>query len=221
MKDLRVTPQTKINRLPDRQVTDHAALHAILDEALLAHVAVVRDGLPVVLPMACARDGEFLLLHGSTGAGLLREGREARPLSVAVTHLDGLVVARSTFDHSMNYRSAVIMGVPEVLSGQAKAEALDRLVDHLLPGRSDEVRPSTKRELAATDILRLSLTEASVKVRAAPAGTDPDDGEDRTVWAGVLPLTTVASAPIPDDSVGGDVPVPDSVHVVSDRFRAS
>lgn len=220
MDDLPVTPRTKINRKSDRQVTDPATLYAILDQALIAHVAVVREGLPMVLPMACARDGEFLLLHGSTGAGLLRDGGTARPLSVAVTHLDGLVVARSTFDHSMNYRSAVIMGVPEVLSGEAKEQALDRLVDHLLPGRVDEVRPTTKREWAATDILRLPLTEASVKVRAAPAGTDAEDGEDRTAWAGVLPLTTVASAPIPDDSVADGVPVPASVRAVADRLRA-
>ncbi len=156
-----------------------------MDTALVAHVAYVRDGAPVVLPFACARDGDWLLLHGSTGAGLLRACAAGQPISAAITHLDGLVVARSTFDNSMNYRSAVVFGVPEVLAGAEQERALDILVDHLLPGRSAEVRRSSRKELAATSVLRVRLDQVSVKVRTGGPSVAPDDGEDRTVWAGV------------------------------------
>ena len=177
---------------------DRAALDAILDEALVAHVAYVDDGVPIVLPFACARDGDWLLLHGSTGAGLLRACATGGTISAEVTHLDALVVARSTFDHSMNYRCAVVIGVPELVPEEDKAAALERLVDHLLPGRSGEVRPPTRKELAATLVVRLPLTTASVKIRANGAGTDPDDGEDRSVWAGVLPLAVRAGEAVPE-----------------------
>ena len=131
---------TRVRRLSERQVTERSVLDQILDAALVAHVAYVRDGSPVVLPFACARDGDWLLLHGSTGAGLLQACAAGEPISVAITHVDGLVVARSTFDNSMNYRSAVVFGVPEVLADADQARALDVLVDHLLPGRTQEVR---------------------------------------------------------------------------------
>jgi uncharacterized protein len=218
--DLPVTDRTRIRRLPERQRTDLTLLHEIVDEALMAHVGVVRDGLPVVIPFAVARDGEHLLLHGSTGAGLLRATASGNPISVAITHLDGLVVARSTFDNSMNYRSAVIFGVPEVLEGDAKITALKVLTDHLLPGRWDEVRASNRRELAATLMLRLPLAEASVKVRAAPATTGEDDGEDRSVWAGVLPLAAAVGPPETSPDVPLSVPVPASVIAAASRLRS-
>jgi hypothetical protein len=128
-----------------------------------------------------------------------------------VTHLDALVVARSTFDHSMNYRCAVVIGVPELVPDEHKAATLDRLVDHLLPGRSSEVRPSTRKELAATSIVRLPLASASVKVRAMGAGAAPDDGEDRSVSAGVLPLALVAGEAVAESDVPVSVTVPPSV----------
>ena len=149
-RSLAVSDTTRVRRLSDRQVSDIAVLEEILDTALVAHVAYVRDGTPVVLPFACARDGSWLLLHGSTGAGLLRACAAGQPISAAVTHVDALVVARSTFDNSMNYRSAVVFGVAEVLTGTDQERALRILVDHLLPGRWEEVRPSTRKELAAT-----------------------------------------------------------------------
>lgn len=212
---LPVSSLTRIRRQAHRQVIDRVALHAILDDALIAHVGAVVDGHPVVLPMACARDGDSLLLHGSTGAGQLRACQGPQGVSVCVTHLDGLVVARSVFDNSMNYRSAVIFGVPQPLEGGAKVAALERLTDHLLPGRRREVRPSTPKELAATLVLRLSLAEASVKVRCGPA-TDPDDGEDPGVWAGVLPLRLCAGAPVPD-AAAAKLAVPSSVQSARER----
>jgi nitroimidazol reductase NimA-like FMN-containing flavoprotein (pyridoxamine 5'-phosphate oxidase superfamily) len=218
--ELEIGPRTRIGRLPERQSTDRAELHRILDAALIAHLAVVRDGLPVVIPFACVRDGESLLLHGSTGAGVLRSAASGAPVSVAVTLVDGLVVARSVFDNSMNYRSAVVFGVPEVLEGDAMLAALRVLVDRLLPGRWDEVRPSTRKELAATLMLRLPLDEASVKVRAEAVSAEPDDGEDRAVWAGVLPLTTWPGDPVTHGDVPPEIGVPASVLATRDRLRA-
>lgn len=218
--ELPVTERTQVRRLPERQRTDRALLEEIVDEALIAHVAVVRDGVPVVIPFAVARDGDALLLHGSTGAGLLRATASGAPISVGITHVDGLVVARSTFDNSMNYRSVVAFGVPDVLEGEAKIGALRVLTDHLLPGRWDEVRESSTRELAATLMLRLPLSEASVKVRAAPVTVASDDGEDRSAWAGILPLATVAGEPQPDPDVPDSVTVPASVRAAATRHRA-
>jgi uncharacterized protein len=216
---LDIGPRTSIRRLPERQSTDRSELYAILDAALVAHLAVVRDGLPVVIPFACARDDDALLLHGSTGAGVLRAAASGAPVSVAVTLVDGLVVARSVFDNSMNYRSVVAFGVPEVLEGAEKLAALRVLVDRVLPGRWDEVRPSSRQELAGTLMLRLSLDEVSVKVRAGAVTASADDGEDRSVWAGVLPLTTVAGDPVSHGDVPASVPVPASVRSTRDRLR--
>jgi nitroimidazol reductase NimA-like FMN-containing flavoprotein (pyridoxamine 5'-phosphate oxidase superfamily) len=219
MPTLPDTERTRVGRLGERQVFDRDVLDAILDEAVVAHVGYVDDGVPLVLPFACARDGDHLLLHGSTGAGLLRACSEGHTISAEVTHLDALVMARSTFDHSMNYRCAVVIGVPEMVTEEDKAAALDRLVDHLVPGRSAEVRHPLRKELAATMIIRLPLDVASVKVRATGAATDPDDGEDRTVWAGVLPLRLEAGTPVAEADVPTSVPVPPSVLAAGRRFR--
>lgn len=209
-EQLPVDETTRIRRESHRQVTDRSVLHAILDEALVAHVGVVRDGLPLVLPFACARDEDSLLLHGSSGAGLLRLGA-GTPVSVSVTHLDGLVVARNAFDSSMRYRSAVVHGIATPLVGAERVRALEVLTDHLLPGRTTEVRPSTAKELAATLVLRVSLATASVKVAAGPPVVDPDDVETRSVWAGILPLRLTAGAPVPSPDVPPGVDVPASV----------
>jgi nitroimidazol reductase NimA-like FMN-containing flavoprotein (pyridoxamine 5'-phosphate oxidase superfamily) len=192
---LAVTDRTRITRMPERQRTDRAELYGILDEALVAHVALVREGLPLVLPMGFGRSGDALYLHGSTGSGIFRAMASGAPISVTVTHLDGLVYARSLFDSSMNYRSAVVFGTPTVVADADKEEALRAVSEQLMPGRWAEVRPMTTRELAATLVLRLPLDEASVKVRAHGASEEPDDGEDRGVWAGVLSLRVTAVAP--------------------------
>jgi nitroimidazol reductase NimA-like FMN-containing flavoprotein (pyridoxamine 5'-phosphate oxidase superfamily) len=214
---LPVDDVTRVRREAHRQVTDRAALHAILDEALLAHVAVVRDGLPLVLPFAVARDGAALLLHGSSGAGGLRLGAGG-PVCVSVAHVDGLVFARTTFESSMRYRSAVVHGVAEVLEGEEKDRALEVLSDHLFSGRTAEVRAPLRKEVAATLVLRVPLDSASVKVAAGPPEIDPDDVEPRTVWAGIVPVAVRAGAP----QVGPDVPegveVPESVHRTVARF---
>jgi nitroimidazol reductase NimA-like FMN-containing flavoprotein (pyridoxamine 5'-phosphate oxidase superfamily) len=217
--DLAVTDRTRLTRMPERQRTDRAELHAILDEALIAHVGIVRDGLPLVLPMGFGRGGDAIYLHGSTGSGIFRMMASGAPISVTVTHLDGLVYARSLFDSSMNYRSAVVFGVPTVVSDAAdKEEAMRIVADHLMPGRWEEVRPMTKRELAATLVLRLPLDEASVKVRAHGASETADDGEDRAVWAGVLPLRAAALAPEASALTPADTPASAAATVYAARL---
>ncbi|MFN8196178.1 MAG: pyridoxamine 5'-phosphate oxidase family protein [Nocardioidaceae bacterium] len=212
-----MTDDLRVRRLPEKQVTDRAVLHELLDEAVVAHVGVVRGGRPVVLPFACARDGDHLLLHGSTGAGAFRLAA-GQPVCVTVTHLDGLVFARSLFESSMHYRSAVIFGDAEVLHGASKQRALDRLSDHLMPGRAAEVRANSRKELAATLVLRVPLDRVSVKVSDGPAD-DPDDGESREVWAGVLPLAVTPGAAVPASDVPDGMPVPESVGRAAARGR--
>ena len=213
---LPVNATTRIRREADRQVTDRAVLDAVLDDALVAHVAVVRDGRPLVLPFACARDKDHLLLHGSTGSGLLRIAA-GDDVCVSVTHLDGLVFARTTFDSSMRFRSAVVHGVAEVVPAAEKEAALDVLSEHLFPGRTAEVRRPTPKELAATSVLRVSLATASVKVAAGPPEVDPEDVEPRSVWSGIVPLAVVAGAPVPAPDVPADVPTPASVRTAATR----
>ena len=217
MDALPLTDRTRITRLPDRQVVDRQVLHEVLDAGLVAHVGVVRNGVPVILPVGYARDGDSLLLHGSTGGGLLRQAAAGAPVTVTVTLLDGLVYARSLFDSSMNYRCAMVIGTATPVTGPDKLAAMRLLSEHLMPGRWEEVREPTKRELAATLVLRLPLAEASVKLRAAGAEGEPDDGESREVWAGVLPLRTVAGEPEPDPDVPTGTQVPHSVETARRR----
>jgi nitroimidazol reductase NimA-like FMN-containing flavoprotein (pyridoxamine 5'-phosphate oxidase superfamily) len=214
--DLAVDDVTRIRREAHRQVTDREALHAVLDEAVIAHVGVVRDGRPLVLPFACARDGDTVLLHGSTGSGLLRIAA-GDPICVEVTHLDGLVFARTTFDSSMRYRSAVVHGVAEEVPDEDKDAALLVLSEHLFPGRTAEVRPSTRKELAATRVLRVSLESASVKIAAGPPEVDPEDEEPVDVWAGILPLRIASAEPQVSPDVPEGTPVPDSVRRAAGR----
>ncbi len=206
-----------IRRLPEYQVFDRAVLHAILDEALIAHVGVLRDGEPVVLPFACARDGDTVLLHGSTAGGVLRAAARA-PVCVTVTHLDGLVFARSLFESSMHYRSAVVLGDAEILTGSDRENALRVLSEHLFPGRSLEVRDHKRKEYAATLVLRVSLKRASVKISDGPAD-DPDDGESRDVWAGIVPLSLRAEQPVSAADVPRSVAVSASAERVVRRHR--
>ena len=204
------TERTQGHRLNDRAVHDREAMYAILDSTVLCHVAMVFDHQPFVLPMGFARVGDELLIHGSTGARFMREMAAGAPVCVSVTMLDGLVVARSTFESSMNYRSVVVMGNPRLLEGEEKIAAADAISDGLIPGRVAEVRPSTRKELAATMILALPLDETSVKVRTG-LGEDAPEDLGKGVWAGVIPLRTVADEPIPMDDEAAGLPIPPSV----------
>lgn len=209
------TQRTQIHRLSDRAVTDRAVMYQILDSTVLCHIGYVEENQPVVLPYGYARDGDSILIHGSTGARFMRAMAAGAPVCVTVTILDGIVLARSNFDSSMNYRSVVIFGVAQEVTGEEKARLLDVLSDGLVPGRVAEVRPSLKKELAATTLLRLSLAEASVKVR--DGGVDEDrvgyasDADFDAVWAGVIPLNVVAGEPLPADAAAALLPLPESV----------
>jgi nitroimidazol reductase NimA-like FMN-containing flavoprotein (pyridoxamine 5'-phosphate oxidase superfamily) len=211
----------RIRRLAERQTTDRDALFALLDEELVGHLTAVVDGMPVVVPMGYARDGEYLLVHGSTGGGFaLRAASDRSTVAFAVTALDGLVFARSLFDSSMNYRSAVVYGVLEPVEDERTDAALLALSEHLMPGRSAEVRAMSRKEIAATRVLRLALDDVVMKTRAAGASEDPDDGEDHTVWAGVVPLARAWGAPEPTPLTPAETPTPDSVVALRTRSRS-
>jgi nitroimidazol reductase NimA-like FMN-containing flavoprotein (pyridoxamine 5'-phosphate oxidase superfamily) len=205
-----VTQRTKVRRLPERASYDPAVVHAILDEGFVCHVGFVVDGQPYVVPTGYARDGETLYLHGSTGSRLgLRPGMQ---VCVTVTLLDGLVLARSAFHHSMNYRSVTVLGrTRPVTDPQAKEAALRAFVEHVVPGRSDEVRGGDRKELAATVVLALPLEEVSAKVRSGPP-KDEEEDYALPMWAGVLPLALTPGEPEPDPLLDPARPVP--AHVV-------
>ncbi|QEO14377.1 pyridoxamine 5'-phosphate oxidase family protein [Agromyces intestinalis] len=211
-------PDRRIRRLADRQVTDRAPLYRLLDDQLVGHLAAVADGVPIVVPMAYARVGDDLLLHGSTGGGFALRAAETRaPVAFAITSLDGVVVARSLYDSSMNYRSAVVYGVLEPVDDAAAA--LDALADRLIPGRGAELRASTRREVAGTRVLRLALDDVVMKARAGGPSEAPDDGEDRSVWAGVVPLAPAWGEPVASELTPEQTPIPESV-VALMRSRA-
>ncbi|QDP94557.1 pyridoxamine 5'-phosphate oxidase family protein [Microlunatus elymi] len=209
------TARTRIGRGRNRMVAERDRLHTFLAEALVAHLGLMvgsgADAHPIVLPTAFAIDLDgpdqcgTLYLHGSVGARWLRTAPDAS-ICVTVTELDGLVAGRSAFHHSMNYRSAVIIGRPRLVDDHDERQrALDLIVDHMIPGRSATLRPSTRKELAATAVLALGLVEASMKARDGGPGDEPEDIEVG-VWGGHIPLRRVSGAPVPDDDARGQVP---------------
>lgn len=212
------TDELRVKRIPEKQVFDRDALNALLDEAIVGHVAVVRGDQPVVLPVGIGRDGDTILIHGSTGSGIFREIADGRPLSIAVTLLDGLVYARSAFESSIHYRSAVIMGNATVVEGDEKLEALAILTEHLMPGRWEEVRETTKKELAATMVLRVPLERVSVKISDEGPDEFDDDGDDRSIWAGILSLRVVAGEPYASEMTPEGTPVSPSVIAQTQRL---
>jgi nitroimidazol reductase NimA-like FMN-containing flavoprotein (pyridoxamine 5'-phosphate oxidase superfamily) len=206
---LSTTPRTTLGRKKNRAVTDRSVLHAVLDAGLICHLGVVRDGFPLVLPTGYGRDGDTLYLHGSTGAASLRTAAQDLDVCVTVTLLDGIVYARSVNNHSMNYRSAVILGQAKpVVDAEAKMHGLKVLTDHLAPGSWEHAREVNTKEFAAVSVLALDLAEASVKMRAEGPDDEPDDVGADAAWAGVLPVRTVFGTPEPstDLSPGWTVP---------------
>ncbi|WP_446218458.1 pyridoxamine 5'-phosphate oxidase family protein [Micromonospora sp. IBHARD004] len=202
------TPRTRVRRLPDLAVHDRAVLHAVLDAGRVGHLAIVDGDQPYALPVAYARDGDRVLVHGSTGSRLFRHLAAGAPACLTVTLLDGLVLARSAFESSMRYRCAMVLGAPTTLDGAEKLAALERLSEHLLPGRWAVIRPPSAKELAATLVLALPLDECSVKVSAGPPD-DPEDDLDRPVWAGVVPVVEAYGIPQPDPRLRHDLPPPE------------
>jgi nitroimidazol reductase NimA-like FMN-containing flavoprotein (pyridoxamine 5'-phosphate oxidase superfamily) len=199
-----------LKRRRERGAYDRASIHAILDEGLICHVGFVVDGQPFVIPTTYARVGEEMFIHGSAASRMLRETRRVVPICVTVTLQDGLVLARSAFHHSMNYRSVVILGVAHEITGEdEKSAALRALVEHVIPGRWEHVRPPSSAELRATMVLAVPITEASAKVRTGPPLDDEDDLK-LPVWAGEIPLRLAIEARRPDADDRG-IPEPDYV----------
>jgi nitroimidazol reductase NimA-like FMN-containing flavoprotein (pyridoxamine 5'-phosphate oxidase superfamily) len=199
----------RVRRLPEKQVDDRAVLDAILDAGRVGHLAVVDENeQPYVLPVAYARDGDRLLVHGSTGSRLFRTLAAGAWTCLTVTHLDGLILARSAFESSMRYRSAMVLGTCDLVTGADKLPALEVLTDHLLPNRWDTLRAPLAKEVAATMILSLPIAEWSVKVNDGWPD-DPAEDLDAPVWAGVLPMALEFRDPLPSPDLRGKPGVPD------------
>jgi nitroimidazol reductase NimA-like FMN-containing flavoprotein (pyridoxamine 5'-phosphate oxidase superfamily) len=210
-KTLAPTDKTAVRRLPQRGAYDRETVYGILDEGLVCHVGFVVEGQPFVIPTAYGRGGDELFIHGSRASRMLKAVREGVQVCVTVTLLDGLVMARSAFHHSMNYRSVVVFGTARLVeSEEEKLSALRAFTEHVAPARWNEVRTPTRQELNATLVLALPLNEASAKLRTGPP---VDDEEDYAlpVWAGVLPLTLETGAAIPDPRLPAGTPLSESL----------
>jgi nitroimidazol reductase NimA-like FMN-containing flavoprotein (pyridoxamine 5'-phosphate oxidase superfamily) len=204
-RPLSASPRTTLNRAKERARSDRAELYAVLDAGLICHLGVIVNGSPMVIPTGYGRAGDILDLHGSTGATSLRAEGE---VCVTVTLVDGVVLARSVFHHSMNYRSAMIYGRPRTVEDpEERLAGLRAITEHLAPGQWDTARRPNRKELAATAVLALPLAEASVKMRQGPPGDEEEDYE-LPVWAGVLPLVTGWGTPVPDPALPEHFPVP-------------
>ncbi len=198
VNELPPSDRATVKRLAQRGAYDAVTIHAILDQGLVCHVAFLVDGQPCVIPTLYVRLGDRIYLHGSPASRMLRALQEGMTISVAVTLVDGLVLARSAFHHSMNYRSVVLYGIPSVVEDPArKAEILRGLSDHVIPGRWEVVREPSEQELRRTLVVSISIDEASAKIRTGPPIDDEADYE-LPIWAGVVPLTLVAGTPIGD-----------------------
>lgn len=208
MDNIPQTPRTMLKRLPQRGSYDREVINRILDEGFICHVGFVVDGRPFVIPTGYARVRDRLLIHGSQASRMLRTLAQGIDVCVTVTLLDGLVLARSAFHHSMNYRSVVVLGSARVVDDpHEKLEALRSLSEHMIPGRWDDVRQPNERELQSTTVLSVPLTEASAKVRTGPP-LDEEEDYELPVWAGVVPLKLVAEMPLDDARLPLNIEVP-------------
>jgi uncharacterized protein len=203
--------RSRVRRAPARADYDRETIDAILDEAMVAHLGFAVDDQPYVIPTLHARVGDEVYVHGSTASRMVRTLAAGIPACLSVTLIDGLVLARSAFNHSMNYRSVVVLGTARVVDGdEEKNAALEVFTNKLIPGRWDEVRTPSRQELKGTQVLALPLTEASAKVRAGGPVDEPED-HDLDVWAGVIPLALTPGAIVPDERLRDAIPLADSV----------
>jgi len=211
MSSFTPTERTQVKRLPKRGMYDRETVFKILDEAFVCHVGFVVDGQPYVIPTNFGRVGETLYLHGSAASRMLRTLSEGIPVCVTVSLIDGLVLARSAFHHSVNYRSVVILGTARLVEDPTeKMEALRLFTEHIMKGRWDQIRWPTELELKGTTVLALPIEEVSAKVRTGDPKDDEEDYE-LPIWAGVLPLPVVPATPIPDTRLKAGIAVPENV----------
>jgi nitroimidazol reductase NimA-like FMN-containing flavoprotein (pyridoxamine 5'-phosphate oxidase superfamily) len=210
------TPSTEVSRLSEKQSSSRSELDDLLDSTPLATVALVRDGHPVIFPTGFARVGDELVIHGSTGSPWMRALSTGSAAAVAVTTVDGVMVARSGFESSFRYRSAVLFGVFERVPDADKVTYLDRLTDSFIPGRSAELRPSTRRELAATLPLRMPIGEDNWSLKIGGGWPeDPDEDVAGDAWAGVVPMTVHYGAPLAAPDLRPGIPLPESVRLMT------
>ena len=211
MTEFPQTAQNRVRRMPTRGAYDKATIYPIVDEALICHVGLIEAEQPVVIPTLHARDGDQILLHGATTSRLLRYAATGAPLCITVTLVDGLVLARSIFHHSINYRSAVLFGRGVLIEGEAaKMAALERFTEKLIPGRWDDARMPNAVELKATAVVAVTIESASAKIRTGPPKDDEEDYA-LAVWAGVLPLHQSVGEPLPDPAARTEIRVPDYI----------
>lgn len=198
--------RARVRRLPERGSYDEATVHAILDEGVICHIGLNTDEGPVVIPTLYGRDGNTVFVHGSPGSRLLRAIRDGAPVSVAVSIVDGLVLAKSLFHHSVNYRSVVAFGSGRVLEGDEALVGLEAITNHTVPGRWTDARQPDEKEMRATKVIAIDLDEASAKIRTGPP-KDDDEDLGLPVWTGVVPVSLERGEPIPDEHA--NVPLPD------------
>ncbi len=205
------TPQTRVRRMPERGSYDTATIYPIVDEALFCHVGFIDDGLPFVIPTIHARMGDEIILHGAKASRMLKRMGSGEPICVTVTLLDGLVIARSTFDSSMNYRSAVLFGRGRLIEDAAeKMRALEVLSEHLIRGRWVDSRQPHAKELDATAVVAMTIDNASAKIRTGPPHDEPDDYA-LPLWAGVIPIQQNYLPPLNDPDLREGIPTPEYV----------
>ena len=205
------TERNRVRRLPQRGYYDAETIYKILDEALICHVGFVDNNEPFVIPINFARMDDTIVLHGSKSSRLLKHIEAGKPVCIETTIVDGLVLARSVFHHSVNFRSVVLFGTGRTIEDeQEKIAALKAVTEHLIPGRWNEARLPNQKELNATQVVAIKIDEASAKIRTGPPGDDEED-YDLPVWAGLLPLAESALIPIPDEKRKADIALPDYI----------
>ncbi len=211
MSEFEVTERNKVRRVPDRGAYDKESVYSIVDDAFICHVSFVQDNRPFIIPTLHARRGDEILLHGASTSRLIRHVQDGNEVCLAVTHVDGIVLARSVFHHSINYRSAILFGRGYLVEGdEATMAALELFTERLIPGRWSDARSPSRKELKATSVVAVPIELASAKVRKGPPG---DDEADYTLphWAGVLPIRQKVGKPQPDERLPKDTGVPDYI----------
>ncbi len=210
MSDFAKTTLNQVKRIPKRGAYDKETIYNLVDQSVICYVAFVKDGQPLIIPTLHARQGDNILLHGSSASRMMRHLAAGNPVSINITMVDGIVLARSVFHHSMNYRSVVLFGKGQLVPDEEKMAALQLFTDRIMPGRWDDARQPNAQEMKATTIISIPIESASAKVRVGPPG---DDDEDYAlpIWAGVVPITQQIGTPIPDPLLRDGIPLPDYI----------
>ncbi len=210
MSEYQIDKRNKVKRVPDRGHYDHETVYAILDAGFLCHIGFVVNEQPFVIPTLYGREGNKIYIHGASTSRMIKNLEEGFPVSLTVTHVDGLVLARSAFHHSMNYRSAVIFGTAKLVAPEKKDNALFVISENVIAGRWAESRKPNSKELKATSVLEIEIDQASAKIRTGGPKDEKLDYE-LNIWAGVIPMTMTYSEPLPDDLLKVNIPLPPSL----------